>query len=125
LAVNKKNKKIVATHYGNGKTHDFELYKRSKLRFTKKTRLDLDLGYKGMEKLHSHVRMPKKKSKYHLLTKNDVAKNKRISKSRVLIEHIIRRVKIFRIVSERYRNRRKRFSLRFNLIAAIYNFELS
>jgi hypothetical protein len=28
------------------------------------------------------------------------------------------------IVSERYRNRRKRFGLRFNLIAGIYNFEL-
>jgi hypothetical protein len=27
-------------------------------------------------------------------------------------------------LSERYRNRRKRFGLRFNLIAAIYNLEL-
>ncbi|MCY7331297.1 MAG: IS5/IS1182 family transposase, partial [Pseudanabaena sp. CAN_BIN31] len=27
--------------------------------------------------------------------------------------------------SERYRNRRRRFGLRCNLIAAIYNFELS
>jgi hypothetical protein len=27
-------------------------------------------------------------------------------------------------LSERYRNRRKRFGLRFNLIAAIYNMEL-
>jgi hypothetical protein len=27
-------------------------------------------------------------------------------------------------LSERYRNRRKRFALRFNLIAAIYNSEL-
>ena len=30
----------------------------------------------------------------------------------------------FKIISEKYRNRRKRFSLRFNLIAAIYNLEL-
>ena len=34
-------------------------------------------------------------------------------------------LKIFRILSERYRNRRKRFGLRFNLIAAIYNMELA
>ena len=40
-------------------------------------------------------------------------------------EHIIRSLKIFRILSERYRNRRRRFGLRFNLIAAIYNFELN
>jgi hypothetical protein len=33
-------------------------------------------------------------------------------------------LKVFRILSDRYRNRRKRFGLRFNLIAAIYNLEL-
>ncbi|MDR1159255.1 MAG: IS5/IS1182 family transposase, partial [Syntrophomonadaceae bacterium] len=30
----------------------------------------------------------------------------------------------FRIVSDKYRNRRKRFGLRFNLIAAITNMNL-
>jgi hypothetical protein len=34
------------------------------------------------------------------------------------------KIKRFHIISQRYRNRRKRFGLRFNLIAAIYNFEL-
>ncbi|MEG4234701.1 IS5/IS1182 family transposase, partial [Microcoleus sp. Pol11C3] len=29
------------------------------------------------------------------------------------------------ILSERYRNRRRRFGLRFNLIAGIYNYELN
>jgi len=33
-------------------------------------------------------------------------------------------MEIFRIIAERYRNRRKRFGLRFNLIAAIYNLSL-
>ncbi|HEY9811580.1 MAG TPA: IS5/IS1182 family transposase, partial [Halomicronema sp.] len=31
---------------------------------------------------------------------------------------------IFKIMSSRYRNRRKRFLLRLNLIAGIYNYEL-
>jgi len=39
-------------------------------------------------------------------------------------EHIIRSLKVFRILAERYRNRRRRFGLRFNLIAALYNHEL-
>ena len=34
-------------------------------------------------------------------------------------------VKIFRILAERYRNRRGRFGLRFNLIAAIINSEIT
>jgi hypothetical protein len=33
-------------------------------------------------------------------------------------------VKRFKILAERYRNRRKRFKLRFALIAGIYNLEL-
>ncbi|MBX7216713.1 MAG: IS5/IS1182 family transposase, partial [Candidatus Kapabacteria bacterium] len=31
---------------------------------------------------------------------------------------------VFKIIAEKYRNRRKRFDVRFNLIAAIHNFEL-
>ncbi|MBS4170054.1 hypothetical protein NEOC95_000773 [Neochlamydia sp. AcF95] len=34
-------------------------------------------------------------------------------------------LKRFKIIADRYRNRRKRFALRFNLIAAIYNWELN
>jgi hypothetical protein len=31
--------------------------------------------------------------------------------------------KVFRVLGERYRNRRKRFGLRVNLIAGIYNLD--
>jgi hypothetical protein len=41
-----------------------------------------------------------------------------------VVEHVIRSLKIVRILAERYRNRRKRFSLRFNLIAELYDYEL-
>jgi hypothetical protein len=44
---------------------------------------------------------------------------------RVVAEQIHRRLKIFRILAERDRNRRRRFGLRFNLIAAILNSELA
>jgi len=49
--------------------------------------------------------------------------NRKLSHERILVENVIRRLKIFRILSERYRNRRIRFVLRFNLIAAIHNLE--
>lgn len=42
-----------------------------------------------------------------------------------MVENVIRSLKIFRLLSERYRNRRRRFSLRFNLIAGICNYELN
>ncbi len=42
-------------------------------------------------------------------------------KIRVVIEHINSQLKRFRILSERYRNKQKRFGLRMNLIAALVN----
>jgi hypothetical protein len=72
-------------------------------------------------KLHPNSQTPAKKSKLHPLSQEQKASNRALSRKRILIENIIRRLKI---LSERYRNRRKRFGLRFNLIAAICNMEL-
>ena len=83
-----------------------------------------DLGYQGFLDWHQNSLTPAKKSKLHPLTKEQKVSNREISKERIFVENIIRRLKIFRILSERYRNRRTQFGLRFNLIAAIYNFEL-
>jgi hypothetical protein len=69
--------------------------------------------------------MPKKSSKKHPLTKEDKVNNRELARERVLCENVIGRVKRFKIVTDRYRNRRKRFGLRFNLIAGIYNYELT
>jgi hypothetical protein len=58
------------------------------------------------------------------MTQEQKACNRVLSRKHILIENIIRRSKNFRISSERYRNRRKCFGLRFNLIAAICHMEL-
>lgn len=83
-----------------------------------------DTGYLGLQKIHANTSMPKKKKKKHPLTQNDKKQNKKLSSFRVLNEHIIGMIKRFKIVSDKYRNRRKRFGLRFNLISGICNFEL-
>lgn len=85
--------------------------------------MDLDLGYWGMERLHENARLPKKSSKYHALTETEKKYNKRLARSRVLVEHVIRRVKVFRMMSGIYRNRRKRYNLRIQLFCGIYNLE--
>ena len=82
-----------------------------------------DSGYQGLAQQHANSRTPKKKSKHHPLTPDEKAANREISRQRISCEHVIGRLKVFRILCERYRNRRKRFGLRFNLIAAICNLE--
>ena len=47
----------------------------------------------------------------------------RISSERVVNEHEIGALKRFKIIADNIRIRRKRFGLRFNLIAGIYNLE--
>ncbi len=44
---------------------------------------------------------------------------------KIYMEDAIRFVKHFRILSEGYRNRRKRLALRFSLLAGICNFDMS
>jgi hypothetical protein len=121
----KKTRKIICTAFGKGRRHDFKLFKDSKTHIHPSTKCSVDTGYQGIAKLHSNVEIPKKRSKKNPLTIQDKERNKAISSERVSIENIIREIKIFRIIAEKYRNRRKKFGLRFNLIAAIYNLNLS
>jgi DDE superfamily endonuclease len=100
------------------------LFKASKVRFLEETSALVDTGYQGLQKLHANTIMPKKKTKKQPLTKQDKAQNRQISSQRVPCENVIGCLKRFRIIAEKYRNRRKRFGLRFNLIAAFYNLEL-
>lgn len=115
--------KIVATAFCAGKKADFALFKDSRPGINRRTLCLGDSGYQGLDKYHKNSQTPKKKSKHHPLTGEDKATNRAISRKRIRCEHIIGRLKVFKILSERYRNRRKRFGLRFNLIAAICNLE--
>jgi hypothetical protein len=116
--------KILATDFGDGREHDFQLVKNSRCAISPETCLLADSGYQGLLALHPNSQTPVKKSKLHPVSQEQKASNRGLSRKRILIENILRRLKIFRILSERYRNRRKRFGLRFNLIAAICNMEL-
>ncbi|WP_265732756.1 transposase family protein [Acinetobacter sp. TTH0-4] len=80
-----------------------------------------DLGYYGLEQDGFKLLMPIKKKKNLPLFDVEKKYNKMIGKIRVVIEHINSQLKTFRILSERYRNRRKKFGLRINLIAALVN----
>ena len=82
-----------------------------------------DSGYQGLQHIHANTELPKKKSKKHPLTHQDKRNNQRISSERVVNEHVIGALKRFKIIADKYRNRCKRFGLRFNLIAGIYNLE--
>ncbi|WP_275667756.1 transposase family protein, partial [Fastidiosibacter lacustris] len=84
-----------------------------------------DTGYQGIQKIHANSQLPKKRTKKNSFTKEDKKSNRKLPSLRVLNENVIGMLKRFKIIADKYRNRRKRFGLRFNLITGIYNFELT
>jgi len=107
-----------------GSTHDFKLYEISiGSALSGNIKLQGDSGYQGILKLHRNSETPKKKPKGGVLTPEEKAENRRISRERIMIENINAKIKVFKITSNKYRNRRKRFGLRMSLICGIINFE--
>jgi len=125
VVADQKTRQIIATAFGLGRRHDFRLFGRSRTAMRPQTRCLADSGYLGIAKHHANSRIPHKSSRLHPLTGEQKAQNRQLARERLVAEHIIRSLKVFRILAERYRNRRRRFGLRFNLIAALYNHELN
>ena len=119
--MDKKKKLVICTNFTNGKRHDFRLFKESGVHIHPEIRSLTDTGYQGIHKLHKNSALPKKKTKKNPLTKEDKKKNRELSSERVLNENVIGMIKRFKIVADRYRNRRRRFGLRFNLICSSSN----
>ena len=63
LLVRAEDKRLICTDFGLGKTHDFALFKKSRLPLLKTTCCLADSGYRGIDKHHQNARTPHKKAK--------------------------------------------------------------
>ncbi len=125
MVVNQASGQIICTAFGKGRVHDFRLFKQHRIPMLPKQLCLGDKGYQGITKLHPSSCIPTKKPRQAKLDSSERQHNRLLAKLRIVAEHVNRSLKIFRILAERYRNRRKRFGLRFKGIAAIVNFELA
>ena len=103
-----------------GKSHDFKIHKEADP-IPIGTRVYADSGYQGINKRTKNARIPIKKSKKKPLSYWQKVYNKIISKRRIKVENMIAEIKNFRILSNRYRNKRRRYNLKFNIIGGIVN----
>ena len=122
IVVDLNTKLIVCIAYRKGNQHDFKIWKNSQTNSKKEITYLGDKGYQGIQKLHENSQIPIKKKRGQKLSKEQKKFNKILAKQRIIIEHINRYLKIFRLLSSRYRNRRKRLNLRLTLISGIYNY---
>jgi transposase len=125
LVINQETREIICTAFGPGHCHDFNLFKKSKIYFHPETNSLQDSGYQGIKDYHPNSYIPRKKPKNGKLSRLEKDYNRVLAQERIMIEHVNRSLKIFKILSSRYRNRRRRYGLRCNLLSAIYNYELA
>ncbi|OAV73111.1 hypothetical protein Barb6_00530 [Bacteroidales bacterium Barb6] len=109
-----------------GKIHDKPVRDRENLRFPAGIRLWQDGGFLGYEPENVIIKMPARKPGGKELSEVQKQQNKEISSFRVRVEHAVGRVKIFRIVKERYRCHKLFFDdLVLETTCGIHNFKLS
>ena len=84
-----------------------------------------DTGFQGIQKQHSNVIMPIKRSRRHPFTEADKANNRLMSGIRVVSEHAIGGMKRFKAVSDVYRNKLVNMDDLMNrLCAGLWNLHL-
>lgn len=120
ITINRKGRIIDVSKPTPGSVHDFTLFKQSP-GFPLDSTAFVDSGYQGIDKLHQASEIPYKATKNKPLNKEEKEYNRALSRIRVKVENILGQVKVFRILSDSYRNKRKRYGIKFNIIAGIVN----
>lgn len=99
-----------------GRDHDKKLYDRTRVVGPPGVPRCGDLGYRG-----TRLSMPHRKPCGGELTRRQKRANRRLSRRRVVAEHAIGKMKIWRIAAERYRNPIRRHTLIAKNIAGLHN----
>ena len=109
---------------GKGREHDFTLFKRTRPPVHPQAALLGDKGYQGVQHHHARSTTPFRKPPRRALSREQRRANRLLAQVRVVVEQVIRCLKIFRVLAERYRHRHRRFGLRLRLLAGLYNIGL-
>lgn len=127
IMANKKGLIYGAFGGVEGSRHDFQIFQNSGVAppLPFEVGIEADRAYQGSEKLFPDrtFYIPFKASRGCPLTEFQKAVNKLINRSRVLCEHMIERVKRFRILKDIFRNELSEHERIFTQIAGIVNFK--
>lgn len=99
-----------------GKTHDKRMYEKTRAHAPPGVEGKGDLGFLG-----TSLVVPIKKPKGGELTEEQKASNHRLSSQRIVAEHGIGKMKIWRICRDQFRGRRKNHTLMFKNVAGFHN----
>jgi len=124
IIVNEKGEIIDTTDSFPGRRHDKKIFDESKIKKSLPGKIHImgDLGFQGIKDDFPNATIPhKKKRGGPELTKEQKRQNRGISRRRVLVDNVIGRLKIFKILSDRYRGNRNNHGDIFRIISHITN----
>jgi hypothetical protein len=88
-----------------GPKADIKIWRENAHKFDEKQKFSGDKAYVG----EPQIRTPKKKPKNGELTREEKKENKQISSERIFVEHLIRIIKIFKVMGERFRLKKEEY----------------
>jgi hypothetical protein len=117
-------KYLSQTH--EGKKHDKKICDEEQPTFPQGSTLYQDTGFQGYEPAGVKTVQPKKKPRGQELSARDKQRNRRISKVRIVVEHVLSGVKRCRIVKDILRNTKDKFAdLVMEIACGLHNFRTS
>jgi len=130
LTVNREGRILDISKSFPGHVHDYEIFKTegTAKKLPAAAGHYVDKGYDGAQKDYpgAHMIVPFKKRRNHrTLTLAEKRFNKKHSRIRILIEHVLSRMKKYQILYQVYRHRIEDYGQRFRNIAALTNFRLA
>lgn len=103
-----------------GKTHDERMYDRSRPELSDGVRGTGDSGYQGTD-----LEVPHKRPRGGMLSGEQRASNRRLSKRRIVVGHGIGKRTIWRIVADRFRNPRRTHAVVMKTMVGLRNLMFS
>jgi DDE superfamily endonuclease/Helix-turn-helix of DDE superfamily endonuclease len=117
-----KAKDIVDVVAGEpGPKSDIKICRETLSKFSKNQKFSGDKAYIGEEQ----IKTPAKKPRGGELTQSQKETNKEISSERVFVEHLIRIIKIFRIMQERFRLSKSKYKSIFFTICGLVRLRIN
>lgn len=127
LTVSRRGRILHVSEPVPGRVHDYALFKRLRLveRLPSETRLYLDRGYDGAgadNPAHAITLPVKRRRNHRVLLPWEWLHNVWHAGKRVIVEHIIARMKKYQLLAQVYRHRVTAYGQRVRNIAALVNF---
>jgi hypothetical protein len=127
IMVNNRGYILHKIGYKKGRKHDYDVYKKNHPVTPKQVVNVIDLGYLGVEKDFPEQlsALPHKKNRNQQdLSEEEKEYNKIHSKKRIIVEHTISRLKKYRIMSNIFRNKLRKYNRMSDIVMGLVNYRI-